>query len=173
MSAHTTVLLNNKLTLDTGATRLDPGASMPETFEDQVLSIECRGLGNKAFSNMHKLERACSNEENNTKETIHMSCSVKELAWVERSLLEKSKKVVFIFSNHLVVTCRCTFCVFYMKYSVIFCMFSWLNVVKWHKKRKKVITRFISGWVHSEQVKYQVNLPVQHRVVLLVLPSLL
>ena len=45
-----TVPLKNKLTLETRTLRLDPRASMLETFES-------RGSRNKAFSNMQKLER--------------------------------------------------------------------------------------------------------------------
>ena len=59
-----TVPLKSKLTLETRTSRLDPRASMFETFEDRVSSIESRvsriesrGSRNRVFSNMQKLER--------------------------------------------------------------------------------------------------------------------
>ena len=60
----TTVPLKSKLTLETRPSRLDPRASMLETFES-------RGSRNKAFSNMQKLERVSrkrfiSQRKNNT-----------------------------------------------------------------------------------------------------------
>ena len=66
-----TVPLKNKLTLETRTSRLDPRASMLETFEDRVSRIESRVSRSKAFSNMQKLERVSrkrfiSRRKNNT-----------------------------------------------------------------------------------------------------------
>ena len=66
-----TVPLKSKLTLETRTSRLDPRASMLETFEDRVSSLESRGSRNKAFSNMQKLKRVSrkrfiSRRKNNT-----------------------------------------------------------------------------------------------------------
>ena len=61
------------MTLETRTSRLDPRASILETFEDRVSSIEyrvsrieSRVSRNKAFSNMQKLEKA-------SRETIYFS----------------------------------------------------------------------------------------------------